>query len=138
VDGSARRSIEDAFVSLAGMFDRHHAEVTVKFGALAAGVRTITLQVVDRLGEPWADRFAVMVYACLAPGGDPSATPTWGATSVGSALDAWTVTAGKPARLFLTDATGKVVVPLTGGVSGSVYVRAGVVAQPLESVAITY
>lgn len=117
-------------------FDSSIAHCKVTAATEDTNVRRITVQVRDRLLEPWEDRWLVTVYLTATTGGDPSATGNTVAFVAGTVFQ--TVTANA-AYVVLSDENGRVVFDLTIAGAASRFVCTSVAGGRVrESIEFTW
>lgn len=103
---------------VAGLINRPLADARFTAGAQATLTREITVQLVDRLGNPVRGRWRVLIWIAATENGDPSATGNTVSFTTGVAV-AHTANA---LYEVMTDASGKAVFDLTLSGAGTRHV----------------
>lgn len=98
------QQMPDVVRSMAHLWDEPLAGVTVTPAESTAASRLVTIQVVDRLGEPWKGLWLLTVYLSDTAGGAPAVT---GSPSTTVDLGE-TLYVDNYVRILVTDTAGKV------------------------------
>jgi hypothetical protein len=125
-----------AFTRMADLFDEHRAAAQITAGAEDGGnTRRFTIQVVDRLREPWKARWRVLVKIGTAADGDPAGTQT---VSVATGTLLQTIAADQ-LLMVLSTPNGLIEVDVTIAGAETRYLAAEVVGKfDTETGAITW
>jgi hypothetical protein len=108
------------------LFDEHRAQALISVGAEGGGnIRRFSIQVVDRLGEPYRFRWRVLVKVATTAGGDPGGTQ---AVTVATGALLQTIIANKLV-MALSDADGLIEVDVAVVGAETRYVAVEVVGK---------
>lgn len=126
IDTTDPTKVRQTLQQIAEIIDHPVYEVAASWGVEGSDIRACTLQVYDRRGNALSGRYAVLWYLSSTDGGAPSGSHSVGARSAGSQL---LQLIANSAFLDCTDATGKIVVPVTVTGAASRTMMCGVVAR---------